>query len=176
MTTRESTSTCFWHHAGHVQSGLKSTEPFHNLTSVQRIGTSSSAYCGGTAYTPPHHHPHVHIWPPSCEFSPLGPCFLSNEAHNICMRPLTFFPRQGKIPGNFEEMLASFSYSPLSGDINDSGDGVVPFSISALEGSNIIELPTSKHSGSIGDTRFRRWGAGEEGGGDSREPVASNPS
>lgn len=44
-------------------------------------------------------------------------------------------------------MLASLSYSPLGGDGEAFGDGIVPYSVAALEGSNIVELPTSKHSG-----------------------------
>lgn len=55
----------------------------------------------------------------------------------------------GKFPGNVEEMLACVSYLPLSGDGGALGDGIIPREVAVLEGSTMIDLPTSKHSGAL---------------------------
>lgn len=44
-------------------------------------------------------------------------------------------------------MLAFVSYLPLSGDGGACGDGIIPRNVATLEGSTIVELPSSKHSG-----------------------------
>ena len=59
-------------------------------------------------------------------------------------------PSQGKFPGSVEEMLAFVSYLPLAGDGCARGDGIIPRDVAILEGSTIVELPTSKHSGILG--------------------------
>lgn len=60
-------------------------------------------------------------------------------------RTILFLP--GKFPGSVEEMLAFVSYLPLAGDGGARGDGIIPREAAVLEGSNVVELPTSKHSG-----------------------------
>eukprot|EP00904_Undaria_pinnatifida_P010185 jgi/Undpi1/6297/HiC_scaffold_20.g08780.m1 len=56
---------------------------------------------------------------------------------------------EGKFPGSVEEMLAFVSYLPLAGDGCARGDGIIPRDVAILEGSTIVELPTSKHSGFV---------------------------
>lgn len=56
-------------------------------------------------------------------------------------------PPSGKFPGSVEEMLAFVSYLPLCGDGGSRGDGIIPLDVATLEGSTVVELPTSKHSG-----------------------------
>lgn len=51
------------------------------------------------------------------------------------------------MPGNIEEMLASVSYEPLCGDGESVGDGIIPIETALLEGSYMVEIPTSRHSG-----------------------------
>ena len=53
----------------------------------------------------------------------------------------------GKFPGSLEEMLAFVSYLPLCGNGRVRGDGIIPCDIATLDGSTMVELPTSKHSG-----------------------------
>ncbi|CAM9915206.1 unnamed protein product, partial [Hapterophycus canaliculatus] len=54
-----------------------------------------------------------------------------------------------KFPGSVEEMLAFISYLPLCGDGGSRGDGIIPLDVATLEGSNVVELSTSKHSGFV---------------------------
>ncbi|CAB1120251.1 unnamed protein product [Ectocarpus sp. CCAP 1310/34] len=56
---------------------------------------------------------------------------------------------EGKLPGSVEEMLAYVSYLPLCGDGGSRGDGIIPLDVAVLEGSTVVELPSSKHSGFI---------------------------
>ncbi|CAM9592814.1 unnamed protein product [Ascophyllum nodosum] len=56
---------------------------------------------------------------------------------------------EGKFPGSLEEMLAFVSYLPLCGNGRVRGDGIIPCDIATLDGSTMVELPTSKHSGFV---------------------------
>ncbi|CAM9776310.1 unnamed protein product [Pylaiella littoralis] len=56
---------------------------------------------------------------------------------------------EGELPGSLQEMLSYISYLPLCGDGGSRGDGIIPLDVATLEGSMVVELPTSKHSGFV---------------------------
>ncbi|CAN0014291.1 unnamed protein product, partial [Scytosiphon promiscuus] len=53
---------------------------------------------------------------------------------------------EGELSWVTVEMLAFISYLPLCGDGGSRGDGIIPLDVATLEGSNVVELSTSKHS------------------------------
>ena len=63
----------------------------------------------------------------------------------------------------FTKLLASYSYKSISGDINESGDGLVPLSSSLLKNSQKIILPGTVHGGIFGkywygsNSKVREW-------------------
>lgn len=65
----------------------------------------------------------------------------------IFLSPVLYPSLSGKLPGSLQEMLSYISYLPLCGDGGSRGDGIIPLDVATLEGSMVVELPTSKHSG-----------------------------